>query len=148
VRLLVDAALSPDLPALLRRLRNVQASHVADHGLQRAPDDIILRYAAPRRMLLITNDAGISPPRFPIGTHAGVIIADLDWLESHAIVARLRLLWRSGLRSRLPRSVTTIDDQGVKILGPDPTQRLPDVFVVPPHWTARGARLEPAAMRP
>ena len=95
-------------------------------------------------MLVVTNDLGISAQRFPICTHRGIIIVDLARHDPAAILARLRLVWRSGLRARLPHSVTTIDDQGVKILGPDPTQRRPDVFLVRPSWTARGARLEPA----
>ncbi len=144
MRLLVDASLSPTLSVLVRQLRNVQASHVADHDLQRAFDETIMRYAAARRMLFVTNDTGISPPRFPVGTHAGVIIVDLDWPDPDTVFARMRLLWRSGLRSRLPRSVTTIDNQGVKILGPHPAQGRADVFLARPNWTARGARLEPA----
>jgi hypothetical protein len=144
VRLLVDASLSPTLPALLRQLRNVQSWHVADHDLLRASDEIIMRYAAAHRMVLLTNDAGISPPRFPVGTHAGVVIIDLAWPDPGTIFARLRVVWRSGLRSRLPRAVSIIYDQGLKILGPDPEQGRPDVYLARPNWTARGVRLAAA----
>jgi hypothetical protein len=144
VRLLVDATVNHDLPHGLRTLRQVQASHVGEHGFLRAADELIVPYATRHRMILLTNDTGISARRFPICTHAGVIVVDIAWRDPAGILARLRILWRSGLRSRLPHSVTTIDDEGVKILGPDPTQRQPDVFVIRPNWFARGARL----MRP
>lgn len=144
VRLLVDAALTADLPAALRRLRNVQGSHARDHGFLRAGDDSIFDFATRHRMLLVTNDRDFSAQRYPICTHAGIVIVDFARRDAETILARFRLIWRSGLRSRLPHSVTTIDNQGVKILGPDPAQRLPDVFLARPNWTARGARLEPA----
>jgi predicted nuclease of predicted toxin-antitoxin system len=147
VRLLVDADLDAALPAALRRLRHVQAWHVMEHGFLRAADALIVPYATRHRMLVVTNDLGISARRFPNCTHAGILLLDFARRDPEAVLARLRLVWRSGLRSRLPHSVTTIDNQGVKVLGPDPTQRHPDVFLIRPNWTARGARREPAAAR-
>jgi hypothetical protein len=112
VRLLVDATLAPELPGGLHSLRNVQASHVSEHGFLRAADELIVPYAARHRMILLTNDTGITAARFPICTHAGVIVVDLTWRDPRLILGRLRIVWRSGLRSRLPHSVTTIDNQG------------------------------------
>jgi hypothetical protein len=75
IRYLLDADLPRSASQSLRE-RGCDAVDVRDIGLGQAPDDVIFRYAVTHRYTLITADKGFTNLlRFPLGTHAGLIVA-------------------------------------------------------------------------
>lgn len=74
-RFLVDE----DLPrSLVRTLREagIHTEDVRDVGLRGSPDHEVLEYASSRALGLLTGDIGFGNIlRFPLGSHAGVVIA-------------------------------------------------------------------------
>jgi len=55
VKLLLDANLSPRLADLLNE-QSIEATHVRDHGLQRAEDEGIFDFAAEQGHVLVSED--------------------------------------------------------------------------------------------
>jgi predicted nuclease of predicted toxin-antitoxin system len=55
VKLLLDANLSPRLADLLDK-QGIEATHVRDHGLQRADDGLIFDFAAEGDYVLVSED--------------------------------------------------------------------------------------------
>jgi predicted nuclease of predicted toxin-antitoxin system len=56
VRLLIDANLSPRVAAWLRDA-GYEASHVVDHGLLRATDEVILAHAMDNHQVIVSADS-------------------------------------------------------------------------------------------
>lgn len=74
-RFLVDEDLPRSLVRLLREA-GIQAEDARDAGLRGRPDDEVLEYAASQGLVLLTADLGFGNIlRFPLGSHAGVLVA-------------------------------------------------------------------------
>ncbi len=72
---LVDEDLPRSLAGVLREV-GIHAEDVRDVGLRGRPDDDVLRYAASRGLAFLTADLGFGNTlRFPLGSHAGVMVA-------------------------------------------------------------------------
>ena len=75
IRYLLDADLPRSASQALRE-RGCDAVDVRDIGLEKAPDDTLFRYAVIHRYTRITSDKGFTNLlRFPLGTHAGLVVA-------------------------------------------------------------------------
>ncbi|HEV8310219.1 MAG TPA: DUF5615 family PIN-like protein [Methylomirabilota bacterium] len=70
-----------DLPRSLVttfREAGIYAEDIRDVGLRGSSDDEVLRYATSRGLVLLTADLGFGNIlRFPLGSHAGVVVARL-----------------------------------------------------------------------
>jgi predicted nuclease of predicted toxin-antitoxin system len=85
-----------DLPrSLAPRLRSseMQAEDVRDLGLRGCSDEVILQYASSDERILVTGDTGFGNLlRFPLGSHAGVVIArfptELPVSETNDLIVR------------------------------------------------------------
>src|SRR6266508_915484 len=76
-RVLIDEDLPRSLVRVLREA-GTHAEDVRDVGLRGRPDDEVLRYAASHDLALLTADLGFGNIlRFPLGSHAGVVVARL-----------------------------------------------------------------------
>ena len=68
-----------DLPRSLSRsltLAGFRAEDGRDVGLRGAPDDEVMRYAISHDLTLLSADLGFANVlRFPLGSHAGIVIA-------------------------------------------------------------------------
>ncbi len=74
-RFLVDEDLPRSLARALREA-GIHAEDARDVGLRGSSDDEILEYASARALGLLTGDIGFGNIlRFPLGSHAGVVIA-------------------------------------------------------------------------
>lgn len=76
---MADFLVDEDLPrSLAGALQNggLVAQDVRDIGLRGRPDHEIIEYAVQRRLTLLTADIGFGNLlRFPLGSHAGIVIA-------------------------------------------------------------------------
>jgi predicted nuclease of predicted toxin-antitoxin system len=74
-RYLVDEDLPRSLAPRLRRDGH-DTEDVRDVGLRGRPDDAVLRYATSARRAVLTGDVGFGNlVRFPLGSHAGIVVA-------------------------------------------------------------------------
>jgi len=86
-RLLVDEDLPRSLAAELRA-RGHDACHVRDRGLRGRSDDDILAAAVAEDRAVVTADVGFaSLLRYPLGTHAGIVVARFPSWIPNAVVA-------------------------------------------------------------
>lgn len=111
MNLLIDANLSPRLVPLLQA-GGVECSHVADHGLLRASDDEILRFAVERSWTILSADSDFTTMVALSGarTPSLILLRSSDLLDAN-VQARLLL-------ASLPRVVDDLESGCVVSLSP------------------------------
>ncbi len=116
IRFLLDADL-PRSASLALRGRGCDAVDVRDVGLGQASDDVIFRYALTHRYTLVTADKGFTNLlRFPLGTHAGLIVARFPPHTPALRKSRILSRWVAPLNEQdVVGNLLIVDPRGVRI---------------------------------
>ena len=111
--------LDENLPAaLVNMLRSAghDAQTVSEESLSGAEDPRILRAAASERRLLMTFDLDFADiRRYPLGSHAGIIVFRLNDQRWAALKEPVRRLIDSGILDRVQGGLAIVDELRVRI---------------------------------
>ena len=116
IRYLLDADLPRSASRALRE-RGCDAVDVRDIGLEEAPDETIFRYAVTHRLTLVTADKGFTNLlRFPLGTHAGLVVARFPPHTPALRKSRILMRWVAPLDEKdVAGNLLIIEPRGVRI---------------------------------
>jgi predicted nuclease of predicted toxin-antitoxin system len=116
IRYLLDADLPRSASQALRG-RACDAVDVRDIGLGHAPDDVIFRYAVTHHYTLVSADKGFTNLlRFPLGTHAGLIVARFHRHTPAQRKSRMLVRWIAPLdENDVVGNLLIIEPRGVRI---------------------------------
>ena len=111
----LDENLPTALAELFRR-SGYDAMTVADEALGGRKDLEVLRVAASENRTLLTFDLDFADiRRFPIGSHAGIVVFRLHDQRWAVLEQPARRLIDSGLLSRLQRGLAIVDESRVRL---------------------------------
>ena len=121
IRYLLDADLPRSASQALRG-RGCDAVDVRDISLEQASDDVIFRYALTHRYTLVTADKGFTNLlRFPLGTHAGLIVARFPPHTPALRKSRILSRWVAPLNENdVVGNLLIVEPRGVRIRRANP----------------------------
>jgi predicted nuclease of predicted toxin-antitoxin system len=115
VRIKLDENMPAAMTELLRRAGHDVVT-TADEGLGGSPDPRLVQAATAEDRLLLTLDLDFADVRrFPIGSHAGIVVFRLHDQRWLALETAARILVSSGILRRIRGGLAVVDEARIRI---------------------------------